>query len=102
MTHRIGIATVLAAAGLALAGAANALAATTIGSNLAGSATSSIACGESCTIAHQTLPMAYQAPGGVLAPIDGVVVRWRISGANVARTCSRTSASASRPTKRGS
>jgi hypothetical protein len=79
MTRRIGIAAVLAAAGLALAGAANALAATTIGSNLAGSPNSGIACPLGCTASDNTaVPTLAQAAGGLLAPSDGVVVRWRI------------------------
>ena len=51
----------------------------TIGSNLAGDPGISFGCPpNTCTFAHQALPPASTAPGGVLAPSDGVVVRWRI------------------------
>ena len=51
----------------------------TIGSNLAGDPGISFGCPpNTCTFAHQALPSASTAPGGVLAPSDGVVVRWRI------------------------
>ena len=57
---------------------ASAGATTTIGSNLAGSATVGRVCNPSCTFAQSALPPSSQAAGGVLAPHDGVVVRWRI------------------------
>ena len=64
----------------ALALPASAGAATTIGSNLAGTPASSHDCGmlESCTDSHLELPASHTASGGLFAPSDGVVVRWRI------------------------
>lgn len=80
MIRRIGLATgLMTVAGLMLATPPNgAIAATTIGSNLAGSATVGRVCNPSCTFAQSALPPSSQAAGGVLAPHDGVVVRWRI------------------------
>ena len=52
---------------------------TTIGSNLAGSPTYDAWCmPRACTEGHWVLPQTSQAPGGVFAPNDGVVVRWRV------------------------
>jgi hypothetical protein len=80
MARRIGVASVLAVTGLGLAAPTGAFAATTIGSNLAASPTTGLSCTpmSSCTVAQSVLPAASRAPGGVLAPQDGVVVRWRI------------------------
>ena len=69
----------LLAATLALAVPASASGAVTIGSNLAGPANYTIGCaGSGCTAAQQALPASATAPGGLVAPRDGVVVRWRI------------------------
>jgi hypothetical protein len=79
MTRRIALA--ISLAGLGLLGVPSAaFAVTTIGSNLAASPTIGLSCTpmSSCTVAQSVLPAASQAPGGVLAPLDGVVVRWRI------------------------
>jgi hypothetical protein len=80
MTRRSGIVSLLAmVAGLAVA-PNGAGAATTIGSNLAASdnGTGHGCVFVLCTDSYSTLPIASQAPGGLLAPEDGVVVRWRI------------------------
>jgi hypothetical protein len=63
-----------------LFGAPSAMAATTIGSNLAGTPASSHDCSmlASCTDSHLDLPASHIASGGLFAPSDGVVVRWRI------------------------
>jgi hypothetical protein len=71
---------VLVAIGLAtLVAPASANSAVTIGSNLAGTPNSGLTCGGGgCTAAHRTLPPTSTAPDGLFAPIDGVVVGWRI------------------------
>jgi hypothetical protein len=62
-----------------LAAPSSALGAVTIGSNLSGAPFGSFTCVTvACTFAHQTLPPTSEASGGVLAPSDGVVVRWRV------------------------
>src|SRR5512144_924868 len=55
-------------------------AAVTIGSNLADDANEYLNCGgtSSCTVRQRNLPASATASGGLVAPIDGVVVRWRI------------------------
>jgi RTX calcium-binding nonapeptide repeat (4 copies) len=70
----------LVAIGALIATSGTATAATTIGSNLAGSPTYDSRCDpiRPCTQGQKVLPPTSQAPGGVLAPYDGVVVRWRI------------------------
>ena len=79
MIRRIGLSAAVAAiAGFALASPSGAFAATTIGHNLGASAGFTLICGQSCTVAHSGLPISSQAPGGALAPTDGIVVRWRI------------------------
>jgi hypothetical protein len=84
--RRIALAAVLTTvAGLALAIPSGALAVTTIGSNLAGSPTVNLSCNPNCTVSPSVLPVANQAPGGFLAPQDGVVVRWRIKVGAVTR-----------------
>jgi hypothetical protein len=51
----------------------------TIGSDLAATADGVGSCSpDPCTSAHQILPPTSTAAGGVVAPSDGVVVRWRI------------------------
>ncbi len=68
------------AAALCVALPASASGTVTIGSNLAAAPTDAIDCGAfGCTASHKALPAPTSAaPGGVLAPSDGVVVRWRI------------------------
>jgi hypothetical protein len=83
MLRRISLLAVLTAAGLAIAAPNYARAATTIGSNLAASPTSSFGGTSTVTVSHSGLPMASQAPGGDLAPSDGIVVRWRIKVGSV-------------------
>jgi len=82
MIRRIGLISVLATiAGLTLSAAPNAVfAATTIGSNLAASSNGTgVGCPFTlCTGSFLALPIGSQAPGGMLAPEDGVVVRWRV------------------------
>ena len=69
----------LLAATLALAAPAAASGAVTIGSNLEAGAFSSIRCpNEPCTLRQSDLPTSATASGGLVSPIDGVVVRWRI------------------------
>jgi hypothetical protein len=69
----------LVAIGALIATSGSATATTTIGSNLAGSPTYDSQCyPRACTQGQKILPPTSQAPGGVLAPEDGVVVRWRI------------------------
>lgn len=63
---------------------ASASGAVTIGSNLTAAADGASACDPDCTTAHQQLPPGSTAAGGVLAPSDGVVVRWRIKVSGVA------------------
>jgi hypothetical protein len=74
-----------AAIGLALAVAVPAQAATTIGSSLSGSVQASVCpfttamqTEASCTVAQGAPNPSYTASGGVVAPISGVIVRWRI------------------------
>jgi hypothetical protein len=84
--RRIALAAVLTTvAGLALAIPSGAPAVTTIGSNLAGSPTVNLSCNPNCTVSPSVLPVANQAPGGFLAPHDGVVVRWRIKVGAITR-----------------
>jgi hypothetical protein len=59
-----------------LAAPAAGRAAVTIGSTLAG--TPALNCTGSCTGASLGLPAGSVAPGGLVTPIDGVVVRWRV------------------------
>ena len=65
--------------GIAVAVPGSASGAVTFGSDLGATALQgSFGCAPACTFAHATLPLSSQAPGGLLAPSDGVVVRWRI------------------------
>jgi hypothetical protein len=59
-------------------------AAVTIGSNLESAPTlPGLFCQNTpCTASHIALPASSTAPGGLVAPIDGVVVRWRIKVEN--------------------
>jgi hypothetical protein len=76
----------VAAAGIAVIALAFALAipeegsaATTIGAVLTGSAGNLNCAGVvTCTASNTSLPPGFQAPGGLVAPADGVVVRWRV------------------------
>jgi hypothetical protein len=69
----------LSAAMLALAIPASASGAVTIGSNLAGAADGEIGCGNNtCTVSQRDLLVSATASGGLVAPSNGVVVRWRI------------------------
>jgi RTX calcium-binding nonapeptide repeat (4 copies) len=69
----------LSAVTLALAVPASASGAVTIGSTLEGTASNGTGClGDPCTSSQQSLPASATAPGGLLAPSEGVVVRWRI------------------------
>jgi hypothetical protein len=63
---------------IGLLGAPPADAAVTIGSNLVPPADLTLMCGGGCTESHAALPLTDTAPAGILAPISGVVVRWRI------------------------
>ena len=86
MTRRIGIASVLATvAGIALATISSpASAAVTIGNGLQGTPDNMLGITFLCSLSHRCTvsQVEQQAPftpaGGVLAPSDGVVVRWRI------------------------
>lgn len=64
---------------LALAAPASSTAAVTVGSNLEGNPNVGLVCvAAQCTASQATLPATSTAPGGLVAPIDGIVVRWRI------------------------
>jgi hypothetical protein len=64
---------------------ASASGAVTIGSDLAATADRVGSCSPGpCTSAHRSLPPTSRASGGLLAPSDGVVVRWRIKVGNQA------------------
>jgi hypothetical protein len=78
MGRRIGLASLLTVAGLSLTVPSAAVSATTIGSRLDGVPTSGFQCIPNCTVAQSVLPPLSTALGGVVAPEDGVVVRWRI------------------------
>jgi hypothetical protein len=58
---------------------------TTIGSNLASEATLALSCSPAdCAVTYGFVAASNQAPGGIVSPIDGVVVRWRLkAGATV-------------------
>jgi hypothetical protein len=74
----------LAAAGIAtsliaLAIPASSSGATTIGAALSGAASNLNCTGVvTCTASNTSLPPGFLAPGGLVAPTDGVVVRWRV------------------------
>lgn len=71
-----------AVAAAALASASPASGAVTFGSNLSAAPNSNSGCGMGCTVIADKLIAANQAPAGFAAPIDGVIVRWRVrSGA---------------------
>jgi RTX calcium-binding nonapeptide repeat (4 copies) len=69
----------LLAVTLALATPAQASGAVTIGNNLATPAVDPFMGQNLVTFTQQDLPAAATAPGGLRAPSDGVVVRWRIN-----------------------
>jgi RTX calcium-binding nonapeptide repeat (4 copies) len=69
----------LLAVTLALAAPASASGAVTIGSSLVAPVNVTRGCGAGpCTNTQRSLPASATASGGLRAPIDGVVVRWRI------------------------
>ena len=73
----------LAAAALLAALPAAAPAAVTIGSTLAGTGTNGPGgCNSICTGTNFNLPAANTAAGGLVSPINGVVVRWRVKTAS--------------------
>jgi hypothetical protein len=57
------------------AGAAGTL---TIGSNLGRAPSTSHQCTPNCTVAPVSLSAAASAPGGVISPVNGTIVTWRI------------------------
>jgi hypothetical protein len=70
---------------LALAVPATGSAATTIGATLTGTAGNLNCTGVvTCTASNTSLAPGFQAPGGLVAPFDGVVVRWRVLTSNTA------------------
>ncbi len=76
---KIGAGALAGFATLALSLPSSAPGAVTIGSNLTASAGPGLTCSASpCTVSQSVLPAANAAAGGLLAPSDGVVVRWRI------------------------
>jgi RTX calcium-binding nonapeptide repeat (4 copies) len=77
--RRFSLASVVAVAAL-IAASGSAGAATTIGSNLASTPVNTFNCSAAnqCTVSQHMLPAAKIAPGGLISPIDGVIVRWRI------------------------
>ena len=66
-------------ASLCVALPASASGAVTIGSSLEVAAESTITCASLCTASNSALPDTRTASGGLVAPSDGVVVRWRIT-----------------------
>ena len=69
----------LLGATLALAVPASASGAVTIGNNLTSDVDARVGCaGSACTVTAAALPASATAAGGLVSPIDGVVVRWRI------------------------
>jgi hypothetical protein len=77
--RRFSLASLVAVAAL-IATSGSAGAATTIGSNLASTPVNTFNCSNvnQCTLSQHMLPAAKLAPGGLISPIDGVIVRWRI------------------------
>jgi hypothetical protein len=80
--RRVGRAAAFAAVVLTAVGLSttSADAAVVFGSNLAASPNTEVCVGgeTSCTYTNSTLAPADTAPGGVRAPIDGVIVSWRV------------------------
>src|SRR5215211_9194751 len=79
VSQRLRLLLAVLAAGAAMAvapGSANAE--VTIGSNLAAAPTGSLLIAAGVTVSQHALPAGSTAPGGLVAPSDGVVVRWRI------------------------
>ena len=72
----------LAALAAALAAPSAAHGAVTIGSTLAGAGADNLGgyciAGGTCTGVNLALPSAATAPNGLVSPLDGVVVRWRV------------------------
>ncbi len=66
------------AAALCVAIPASASGAVTIGSSLEVAAENTITCASLCTTSNSSLPDTSTASAGLVAPSDGVVVRWRI------------------------
>ncbi len=66
---------------IGLVGAPSANAAVTIGSNLQDAADASYNCSDtqSCTVRLADAAPTSQAPGGLISPVSGVVVRWRVN-----------------------
>jgi RTX calcium-binding nonapeptide repeat (4 copies) len=77
---RLGITFVVGCAAGAILSAGSASAAVTIGSNLQHEPNNSFNCSDlnRCTVMLSALEPARQAPGGVVSPIDGVLVSWSI------------------------
>jgi hypothetical protein len=62
----------------ALAAPAAAHGTVTIGSNLGRAPNVILSCGANCTAAQASLPSDRLAPGGLLSPVNGMVVLWRV------------------------
>jgi hypothetical protein len=77
---RLGITFVVGYTAGAILAAGSASAAVTIGSNLQHEPNQSFNCSDlnRCTVMLSALEPARQAPGGVVSPIDGVLVSWSI------------------------
>jgi hypothetical protein len=91
--HRVArIVTTVAIASLAFPAASEAV--VTFGSSLSPTANFTLACLQPCTAGTGNIPAASTASGGALAPIDGVVVRWRVKSAG---TVSATALRITRP-----
>lgn len=94
-----------AAALLPLLGAAlpaSANAAVTFGANLDDAATGSLGCTGGCTVTNTALAAGDEAPGGLLAPSDGIIVRWRIkTGTDVSAAAPRVTRPGNSPTRTG-
>jgi hypothetical protein len=74
---RSGVALGVGLVALAIPVSANA--AVTIGSNLEAAPNQGLNCGTTCTVSNLELPASSTAAGGLVAPSNGVVVRWRVS-----------------------
>jgi hypothetical protein len=77
---RLGITFVVGCTAGAILAAGSASAAVTIGSNLQHEPNTAFNCSDlnRCTVMLSALEPARQAPGGVVSPIDGVLVSWSI------------------------
>jgi hypothetical protein len=84
---RIGLPAAIA---IALGVPASASATVTIGSNLGREPNIDLDCGTPCTVMQGPLGSEFQAPNGIVSPVNGTVVQWRIrSGTHVGQVTFR-------------